>query len=98
MVEAYLGASVNLWIDDLRPPPDETWVWAKTSTDAKSQLASHTFEKVSFDHDLGGDDTSRSIVLFMINHDLRADSYSVHSANPVGAEWLNGMIERYLIP
>ena len=27
---------------------------------------------------------------------VRFDNYYVHSANPVGQEWLNGMIDRYL--
>ncbi len=54
-------------------------------------------ERVSFDHDLGGDDTSRPVVIWMIENNFRFDNYHVHSANPVGAQWLTGMIERYLI-
>jgi hypothetical protein len=50
----------KLWVDDLRDPPDDTWVWSKTSADAMSTLTlSAKFRVMSLDHDLGGDDTAR---------------------------------------
>lgn len=97
--------SLRLWIDDLRTPPDDTWDWVTTS-EAAIALLTHfqrdgmlwiPREAISFDHDLGGDDTSRRVVLWMIENNFRFDRYAVHSANPVGREWLLGMIERYLI-
>ncbi|WP_306669305.1 cyclic-phosphate processing receiver domain-containing protein [Rhodococcus pyridinivorans] len=50
---------------------------------------------MSLDHDLGGDHTSRAVVLWMCEHEVWPDEVSVHSANPVGVEWLTGMINRY---
>jgi len=95
---------MKLWIDDLRTPPDDTWDWVQTSDAAialmrtfqDADLRSVPMEAVSFDHDLGGDDTSRRVVLWMIENDFTFKRYNVHSANPVGQEWLVGMIERYL--
>lgn len=95
---------LKVWIDDLREPPDHSWDWVTTS---EAAIALLTFfaepgmlwcprEAVSFDHDLGGDDTSRPVVLWMINNNFRFDNYYVHSASPVGREWLTGMIDRYL--
>lgn len=52
-------------------------------------------EAMSLDHDLGGDDTSRPIVLWMCENDYWPKQVVVHSANPVGREWLEGMIKRY---
>ena len=86
----------KLWIDDLRPVPDLDWIPARTSEEAIQLLEIIDFEEISFDHDLGGDDTTRRVVLWMIENGKRAEKYNVHSANVVGVEWLEGMIERYL--
>lgn len=51
---------MKLWVDDLRPPPDDTWVWSKTSQNAIDTLmlaGLGEITEISLDHDLGGDDT-----------------------------------------
>lgn len=86
-----------LWIDDLRTPP-EGYLWVKTSQEAIDAISSHpeAYEHISFDHDLGGDDTSRKVVLWMCENEGHwPKSASVHSMNPIGREWLTGMIRRY---
>lgn len=86
---------MKIWVDDLRPAP-EGWVWAKTSKHAIGLLACGCpVEALSLDHDLGGDDTSRAIVLWMCETGNWPVEVRVHSANSVGCEWLEGMIERY---
>lgn len=93
---------MKIWVDDIRPAPDG-WEWVKTSQEAIDLIESICqpgmlwvpFEKMSLDHDLGGDDTSRRIVLWMCENDFWPVETVVHSANPVGIEWLEGMIERY---
>lgn len=86
---------MNLWVDDLRTPPDG-WAWAKTSDEAIAILSEHSVVDLSLDHDLGGDDTTRSVVLWMCEHESwPIGKIRVHSANPVGVEWLTGMIDRY---
>jgi hypothetical protein len=66
-------------------------------------------ELVSFDHDLGyswedghdlvdggvRDDTSRPVLLWMIENDIWPAEIRIHTANPVGHEWLTGMVARY---
>lgn len=97
--------TLRLWIDDVREPPDHTWDWVTTSEAAIATLDFFSSpgmlwcprEIISFDHDLGGDDTTRPVVLWMIENGVRFEQYKVHSANPVGREWLLGMIERYLV-
>jgi hypothetical protein len=100
---------MKIWVDDIRTPPDPTWRWCKSSmqtiitlTNYKilvSQGRAQNIEVMSLDHDLGmvgdTDDTSRYIVLWMCNHDFWPDEVRIHSANPVGVEWLEGMISRY---
>lgn len=88
--------TTNLWIDDIRLPP-EGYLWAKTSAEAINMLSTNdVFKHISFDHDLGGDDTSRKVVLWLCENDGKwPSSASVHSMNPIGKEWLLGMILRY---
>lgn len=83
-----------LWVDDLRPAPDG-WLWAKTSGEAIDVLAAEPIEAVSLDHDLGGDDTTRRVVLWLCEHEHWPPTVHVHTANPVGREWLVGMADRY---
>lgn len=91
---------MKIWVDDIRTPPDG-WLWCLTSEHAISVLKTvsqwHTnpIEIMSLDHDLGGDDTTRPIVLWCCENDFWPVAVVVHSANPVGREWLEGMIERY---
>jgi hypothetical protein len=92
---------VKLWVDDLRPPPDETWTWAVDSFDALQNLAFSASDgeegvaEISLDHDLGGADTTRPVVLWMAEHNRWPSIVRVHSMNVVGVEWLEGMINRY---
>jgi hypothetical protein len=44
---------VKLWHDDIRRPPDDAWIWARTNEDAKAALIAHRIEECSLDHDLG---------------------------------------------
>jgi hypothetical protein len=43
----------KLWYDDCRPPPDDTWVWARTNERAKELLTQYVFDECSLDHDMG---------------------------------------------
>lgn len=85
---------MKLWVDDLRLPPEDWW-WAKTSQEAILALRYFKVKEISFDHDLGGEDTSRPIVLHLAEFGGWPEKVYVHSANPVGIEWLEGMINRY---
>jgi hypothetical protein len=91
---------MKIWVDDIREYPDYHWWWVKDSWHA-IQALNHCMlngipvEVLSLDHDLGGDDTTRPIVLWLCEHNVWPDEIRVHTANPVGREWLEGMIERY---
>jgi hypothetical protein len=95
----------RLFIDDLREPIDPNWRIARTSADAIATLETLGCPcEISFDHDLGGDDTAMIVVKRLIDLDLDAGgdfiphdfTYSIHSANPVGRENIRGLLDQYL--
>lgn len=96
---------MKIWVDDVRTPPDDAWTWVKTSHDAIRYLTNSkivnwrpgwgTIDVMSLDHDLGGDDTTRPVVLWMCENDFWPVEVRVHSQNPVGRDWLLSMISRY---
>jgi hypothetical protein len=47
-----------------------------------------SFYEISFDHDLGGDDTTRPVMLWIIESNFWPEVVAVHSANRVGKDWL----------
>jgi hypothetical protein len=60
-------------------------------------------EFVSFDHDLGNDDTSRIFINWMIFEVLDGNlkipnnfTYDVHSQNPIGRDWIRGTMSNFL--
>lgn len=91
---------MKIWVDDQRTPPEKDWVWF---VDSEAVIYFLQFLKrsnmrvdvISLDHDLGGDDTTRPVVLWFCEADFWPVEVRVHSANPVGVEWLTGMIDRY---
>lgn len=87
---------MKLWVDDERQPPGPDWVRAVSSAEALAQLAAAPYEELSLDHDLGGDDTSRAVVLWLCENPERWPPVCrVHSMNNVGRAWLTAMIYRY---
>lgn len=96
---------VKVWVDDMRLPPNHTWLCAKNNTEAFAILfdcamSSIRVEHLALDHDLGIVNghpiTTRSLVLMMCDNTLPWPKHiSVHSSNPAGVEWLEGMVDRY---
>jgi hypothetical protein len=94
-----------MFIDDLRDPPDSGWVVMRNSEDAIACLnARGCPEKISFDHDLGGDDIAMVVVKYLVEKDMDDGgtfippwfTFLVHSANPVGARNIDGYLRGYL--
>jgi hypothetical protein len=86
----------RLWVDDLREPPDHDWAVARTSAEAVEMLSTTDYDTLSLDHDLGGEDTTRPVVRWLCDHpDRWPVEVQVHTADPVGREWLFGMIGRH---
>lgn len=100
---------MKLWIDDERPTPAGYTHNALSSEQALSLLTQYrdgkidSLEVISFDHDLGEvwkegvlvDDTSRRVMLWMAEYDVWPLEIRIHTANPVGREWLEGTARQY---
>lgn len=80
----------KMFIDDVREPPSNDYVVVRSSSEALDYIKNNGMPSfISFDHDLGGDDTTmvflRKLVDYWNGYDTIPD-YVVHSANPVGSK------------
>jgi hypothetical protein len=85
---------MKLFVDDVRFPPEENWMLARTYRDAIYYLKTGAVRVLSLDHDLG--DASRSgydIAMYMLAHKIWPDKIYVHSYNPVGASNIMQLLE-----
>jgi len=92
---------MKMFIDDERFPVYETFVICRSSDEAIKFMEQNGIpEEISFDHDLGGDDTSIKVINWMENALLDGKvefpenfQYSVHSQNPIGAANIRNKME-----
>lgn len=93
--------SWSLFIDDLRtPPPGREWVLCRSTSEALAAVSERGLPSfISFDHDLGDQDTTmvflRRLVSEMWDGTSLPPKYSVHSANPVGAQNIISFMESW---
>ena len=96
---------MKLFIDDIRNPSDVGWHVARSSQEAISFMSRQGCPRViSFDHDLGGEDTAMKVVKWMIEKDLDEQggfipedfAFLIHSSNPVGRRNIDALLSRYL--
>ncbi len=96
---------MKLYIDDIRNPPSTFDVLTRSSRETIDYMENYGCPNyISFDHDLGGDDTSMIIVNYMIQKDMNTEGefipddfvFYVHSANPVGKSNIEGLLNNYI--
>ena len=90
----------RMFIDDIRNPPPGDWVVVRSSSEALEYIQTNGMpEFISFDHDLGGDDTTmvflRSLVKSLWDGTNNIPDYTVHSANPVGSKNIVSFMESW---
>jgi len=95
--------NVRMYIDDIRNPKGNFDLITRSSESTINimrQTGCPNF--ISFDHDLGGDDTAMKVVKWMVDMDLNHPgwiphnfTFFVHSANPVGKENIEGYLNSY---
>ena len=100
------GASnIKLWVDDVREPPSDEWLWAKSVHDAC--VAIRFYERnivddtiiIDLDHDAGDyawDGGDYIEFLNWVEREGIADTgyfFHIHSMNPVGIENMRRIIE-----
>jgi hypothetical protein len=89
---------MRVYLDDVRNPPlfdtlgkQLDWVIVRTASECIDLIKSGGVEFISFDHDLGNDedgtgyDVAKFIEKSVAMGDFDPINYSIHSANPVGA-------------
>ena len=93
----------KLFIDDERFPVTNDFVIARNSADAIAYVEKFGCPNfISFDHDLGGDDTAMVFVKWLIEKDLDYQvipsdfDYYIHSQNPIGRQNIDGLLRSYL--
>lgn len=100
----------KLYLDDIRIPEDSTYTISRTMEDAQTLILSYGVPSfISFDHDLGMDRdgnllaTGYDFAKWLVEMDMdgiikipKDFSFTVHSANPVGAKNIQEYLKNYL--
>ena len=94
----------KMFIDDERFPVDDSFTICRSSNEAINHVKANGLPIfVSFDHDLGGDDTSIIFINWLIEHILDNNlsfyerfDYYVHSQNPIGAVNIRNKIDSFI--
>lgn len=98
---------IKLFIDDIRDPIDTSSIVVRDYDEAIAYMQSNGCpDEISFDHDLGEADakTGYDVAKWLVEQDLNTNgkfipgnfAYFVHSANPVGAANITGLLDNYL--
>lgn len=90
---------MKLWLDDIRPAP-VGWVHVRSVNDARNLLENNTVTEASLDHDLGdyaadGGDAWRLVDWMAEQNVWPTESFTVHSANPIGSRRMLETAGRY---
>ena len=101
----------RMFVDDVRDPDwvyagqdVSDWQVCRTVEEAQNVISDLGWPCwISFDHDLGDNiPTGYDLAKWLVEQDLDGDlmpvnfSYAVHSANPVGAANIHGLLSGYL--
>ena len=85
------GMAMKIFLDDIRNPPDDSWTTCRSAEIAIALINELRVDEISFDHDLGTELTGHDVAkeferLAFIGAISDIPFWSVHSANPVGAQ------------
>ena len=96
--------SKKLYIDDIRIPKSKDFYIVRSSKEAIAYIKKNGCPSyISFDHDLGENDTAMIIIKWLVQTDLdkhgkfipKDFEFNVHSANPVGSANIKGYLNSY---
>ena len=100
----------RLFLDDERYPPQDgkAWTVARSSDEAIHAVKMFGMpDFISFDHDLGGEDTSIVFIKWLIDEVIDSDpadglaksfprAYYIHSQNPVGVKNIRSLMSSFI--
>jgi NAD+-processing family protein with receiver domain len=79
---------VKVFLDDIRNPPDDSWIVVRNYSDCISLLQTGKVTVLSLDHDLGADETGYDVAKWIEEkvflYSFNPPEITIHSANPVG--------------
>jgi len=85
---------MKLWVDDMREPPDTSWIVARSAAAAIDVLRTGWVTELSLDHDLGDGRDGYEVAAWLEMHPaLLPWRMDCHSANPVGRERIMAAFE-----
>lgn len=89
-----------LWVDDLRPVPNEYRdeyhvVWARDYDEAVAELHRFRYDVICLDHDLGEGPTCYDLCKYIIAKHIYCPEYRIHTSNPVGRKNMTELLRRY---
>jgi hypothetical protein len=85
--------SYKLWLDDLRPSPDDMWIVIRSYSNFVKCIEERGLpEFISFDHDLGEGPTGYDCAKWLVDKECLVE-YTVHSANIVGRSNIIGLLD-----
>lgn len=91
---------MKLFVDDVRPVPDDSWAVARTYSEARDLFDNNMITIMSLDHDLGEEKTGYDFLLYVVEQyypEKVPIQCKIHSANPVGRDRMLGVIARYFV-
>lgn len=95
---------ITMFLDGIRVPQETFTVIARSSKEAIEYVKNNSCPNfISFDHDLGGEDTSMVFLKWLVSEDINKGNiiphnftFTIHSANPVGTKNIESYIKSYL--
>lgn len=96
---------IKLWIDDIRIPPSQEWIWIQSVNKAKEYFLTLSSTNnidifISLDHDAGdfaSDGGDYINILNWLEESGLVDtgySFRLHSMNPVGVQNMRAIIQK----
>lgn len=94
----------KMFLDDLRPCPSD-YVCVRSYKEAINMILAEGMPNfISFDHDLGTEESGYDLAKWLVEFDMNKDgklidkdfSFVVHSANPVGKVNIESYLNSYL--
>ncbi len=90
---------IKLYLDDLRPTPNGYLRVYSYKEFVKYILNNGIPDFISFDHDLGieetGYDCAKFLVEYCLDHNLSIPNFTIHSQNPVGKENIEKLLHNF---
>lgn len=92
----YERPALKLWVDDVRPPADDTWMWATNVAGAVAALDASPVDELSLDYCLARGETGMDVMEWLRDHPARwPGAIHAHSSSPDGRALIEQMAREW---